>query len=247
MARDAGGNDFTVITRVSPPQQVRNQIMKAIADGTYPVGSLLPSERILCDSFKVSRMSVREALAALEALGVIKIRHGKGAIVQGNPADDYVIPFAEYLQVYRRDIVELLKVRRALDELAASEAAQYAGEKARQRLRDAADAFEQAASAEEPSLPDVAQCDEQFHLAVATAGRGTLLPHLIEELNGVLRPSRQLTLAQEGQISRSVREHGLIVDAILAGDTEGARSAAGHHISNIVSWLAAEEELTAHD
>lgn len=246
MARKGGGsNDFTAIARVSPPEQIRNQIMEAITDGAYPVGTLLPSERVLCESFGVSRVSVREALAGLEALGVVKIRHGKGAIVQASPTGDYAIPFAEYLNLYRRDIVELLKVRRALDELAASEAARNADSKSRRPLREAAKAFNRAAEQKALSLSEVAECDEQFHLAVATAGGGKLLPRLIEELNGVLKQSRQLTLAQDGQISRSVEEHGHIVDAIVANDPEHARSAAADHISHIVAWLAAEEDLHA--
>lgn len=242
--KSGGKHDFTTIARVSPPEQVRTQIMQAIADGAYPIGSMLPSERVLCESFGVSRVSVREALAGLEALGVIKIRHGKGAIVQDRPGGDYALPFADYLRLYRSDIVELLKVRRALDELAAAEAAENADAKELHRLREAAKAFNTAAEQDSPVLSEVAERDEQFHLEVAIAGGGKLLPRLIEELNGVLKHSRQLTLAQEGQIARSVKEHGTIVDAILSGDTDAARSAAGNHIEHIVAWLAAEDEQT---
>lgn len=187
----------------------------------------------------MSRVSVREALAGLEALGVIKIRHGKGAIVQERPGGDYALPFADYLRLYRSDIVELLKVRRALDELAATEAAENRDTKALRRLREAAKAFNAVAKEDPPVLSDVAERDEQFHLEVALAGGGKLLPRLIEELNGVLRHSRQLTLAQDGQIARSVKEHGMIVDAIASRDAAGARSAAGNHIGNIIAWLAA--------
>jgi GntR family transcriptional repressor for pyruvate dehydrogenase complex len=234
--------EFEAIARVSPPEQIRHQIMEAIAEGRYPVGTLLPSERVLCESFGVSRVSVREALAGLEALGVVKIRHGKGAIVQANPAGDYTTPFGEYLKLYRRDIVELLKVRRALDELAASEAAQNVDAKMRRRMREAAKAFKQATQRKPLSLSEVAERDERFHVAVAAASGGKLLPGLIEELNGVLTQSRQMTLSQEGQLERSVREHGLIVDAIIANDAEGAKAAAGDHIRHIVQWLAAEED-----
>jgi len=248
MARTAGkSKSFTTIARVSPSEQIREQITEAIADGTYPVGSFLPSERLLCESFGVSRVSVREALAGLQAVGLVEIRHGKGAMVLEAPTGDYATPFGKYLDLFRQDLVELLKVRQALDELAAVEAAQNPEPQARERLRQACEAFADVAGRSPQSLTELAERDEQFHLAVAVAAGGKLLPALVEQLNGVLEPSRRLTLSQDGQVDRSVAEHRRIVDAIVANDAPAARKAAGDHLASIVAWLASGQEVREPD
>jgi len=230
-------HQFSTIPRVSPPEHIRTQIIEAIARGDYPAGSLLPSERALCESFGVSRVSVREALAGLAALGIVEIQQGKGAIVQDNPTGDYATPFGEYLDLYRRELIELLKVRRALDELAAAEAAINADKELCEQMVAAADDFDRSAAGDPPDLKEIARCDEVFHLSVAKTSAGQLLPALIGELNGVLRHSRQLTLSQPGQIERSVAEHRLIANAILDGEPELARQAAGKHIVHVVEQL----------
>tara|TARA_R110002167_G_scaffold95240_1_gene253763 strand:- start:897 stop:1616 length:720 start_codon:yes stop_codon:yes gene_type:complete len=52
-----------------------------IAAGRYPVGSRLPSEEQLCESFSVSRHTVREALRSLSGEGIIERRQGAGTEV----------------------------------------------------------------------------------------------------------------------------------------------------------------------
>ncbi|HZC32258.1 MAG TPA: GntR family transcriptional regulator, partial [Candidatus Bathyarchaeia archaeon] len=46
-----------------------------------PPGSLLPSETDLAETFGVTRMTVRQALAGLAGAGLIERRHGRGTIV----------------------------------------------------------------------------------------------------------------------------------------------------------------------
>ena len=85
---------FTSIQRTSPTTQVRNPSFAAIEAGEYPPGSMLPSERILCESFGVARVSVREALAGLQSTGLIRVEHGRGAVVRESVNDAYAGPTA---------------------------------------------------------------------------------------------------------------------------------------------------------
>ena len=59
-------------------RQVADQLRQLIADGEYPVGSRLPTERELAEKLGVSRPTVREALIALEVEGRLRIRVGSG-------------------------------------------------------------------------------------------------------------------------------------------------------------------------
>ncbi|GAA5035763.1 GntR family transcriptional regulator [Streptomyces siamensis] len=63
-------------------QQVAAAIREAILSGEFPPGSLLPSEAQLMARYEVSRPTVRNAVAALRAEGLIDVRHGKGSFVR---------------------------------------------------------------------------------------------------------------------------------------------------------------------
>ncbi|WGF88468.1 GntR family transcriptional regulator [Marinivivus vitaminiproducens] len=64
-------------------RRISNEIVEGIVSGHYPVGSLLPTEEDFCRRFGVSRHTVREALRAVEAMGLVSRRQGQGTRVQG--------------------------------------------------------------------------------------------------------------------------------------------------------------------
>jgi GntR family transcriptional regulator, transcriptional repressor for pyruvate dehydrogenase complex len=225
------------VQHVSPTRQVREQLQAAIEGGEFAPGALLPSERVLCSTFGVSRVSVREAIAGLEAMGLVTVQHGRGAFVRDRVATRYAGPFARYLQLHRAELAELLKVRGALDELAAEEAALNANAEDLARLAEAGRRFREAAEADPPDLARLAELDVAFHLAIAEAAGGELLPKLLGELNGVLDESRRMTLGLPGQPPRSAQQHQAILNAIMAGDARPARRAAGRHVSAVLMWV----------
>jgi DNA-binding GntR family transcriptional regulator len=63
---------------------VANKLMAAIQDGTYPVGSLLPTENKLAAKFKISRHTLRESVRQLQALNLVTRRQGHGTIVKSD-------------------------------------------------------------------------------------------------------------------------------------------------------------------
>ncbi|MFR0356651.1 GntR family transcriptional regulator [Streptomyces sediminimaris] len=65
-------------------QQVAAAIREAILSGEFAPGSLLPSEAQLMTRYGVSRPTVRNAVAALRAEGLIDVRHGKGSFVRAS-------------------------------------------------------------------------------------------------------------------------------------------------------------------
>ncbi|WP_234545271.1 GntR family transcriptional regulator [Streptomyces shenzhenensis] len=65
-------------------QQVAAAIREAILSGEFAPDSLLPSEAQLMTRYGVSRPTVRNAIAALRAEGLIDVRHGKGSFVRSD-------------------------------------------------------------------------------------------------------------------------------------------------------------------
>jgi GntR family transcriptional regulator len=65
--------------------QVAAALKDAIVSGAYPVGSLLPTEDVLCERFAVSRYTVRSALRLLRDDGLVHSRQGAGTVVTPPP------------------------------------------------------------------------------------------------------------------------------------------------------------------
>lgn len=62
-------------------QNVKDDLIKKISEGTYKSGDRIPSERELCQVYGVSRMTVRQAVVALEKDGMVYREKGRGTFV----------------------------------------------------------------------------------------------------------------------------------------------------------------------
>ena len=65
--------------------QLADELAGLIRDGTYPVGSRLPSEAELSETYEVARPTVRQALGRLRDQGLIRTLHGRGSVVVERP------------------------------------------------------------------------------------------------------------------------------------------------------------------
>lgn len=65
-------------------EKVYQQLFNKIKNGEYKSGSVIPSERELCQEYDVSLITVRRALKELEELGLIRKFKGKGSVVNEN-------------------------------------------------------------------------------------------------------------------------------------------------------------------
>lgn len=90
-ARPAPALRFDRIRRVRSFEEVVEQVRAAIASRSIEAGERLPSERELAEQFGVSRATLREALRALEALGLLEIRPGaRGGAFATSPDDEWL-------------------------------------------------------------------------------------------------------------------------------------------------------------
>jgi DNA-binding FadR family transcriptional regulator len=229
---------FRSIERTSRSELVREQLEDAITRGDFKPGDALPSERELVEAIGVSRVSVREAIRSLEAVGLVEVYQGRGCFVAKGPTDGYVGPFARWLEVHRDEVLDLLKVRGALDELAAESAAQRADKRSLARVQKAHEAFSRAIEIPDARLEHIVDLDIEFHLAIAEASGSKLMRHLLDDLNSHLHESRRIALSPKGRPHESADEHSLIVRALLDGNPAEARAAAARHVEAVVVAVA---------
>ncbi|NQE51821.1 FCD domain-containing protein [Herbaspirillum rubrisubalbicans] len=224
-----------------------------IAERALPAGHKLPSERTLAAEFGVSRSSLREAIRVLSSQGLLVARHGGGTFVAGQDSAALTDPIAEALLPlaplarsdagYWKDVAE---IRSSLEGDAAYFAALRANEQDRQRLRQA---YLEVSTAPLDDLAAQARTDAAFHLAIAQASRNVVLRQVMSGLLRLLEISIADTLRQlyclPDIVAALDRQHRQILDAILDGRAEDARSHANAHLEFVQRRLLDLEEAPA--
>jgi GntR family transcriptional regulator, transcriptional repressor for pyruvate dehydrogenase complex len=241
-AVEAPRTPFTGIRRIQRTQEVRHQLESAIARGDYRPGDKLPSERELVATFGVSRITVREAIRSLEALGLVYVQQGRGCFVSElvDPA-----PFDHWLSVHHRALLDLLRIRGALDALAAEYASHRREPQELAAIQAAQTAFEAAVADPETPVQQLVQLDIAFHRTIADASSSILLVHLLEQLSTYLGESRRFVLSPPHRPRESAVEHAAIVAEIVDGNPAGARDAVHRHIEGVINTLRQLEAAAA--
>ncbi|SMO91802.1 GntR family transcriptional regulator [Gracilimonas mengyeensis] len=103
--------------QASKHEQVKQHLHKEITEGNYEPGEKLPSEKRLCDYFKVSRVTVRHALQNLENDGFIYRKQGVGAFVSNQNYKSNLVRLTDFAEDMRQAglqsssrLIELKKV-----------------------------------------------------------------------------------------------------------------------------------------
>ena len=157
------------VRRVRSFDDVVVQIREGIVSGEIRPGQRLPSERDLCTEFGVSRPTVREALRALEALGLVEIRPGaKGGAFAVQPGEDLLAhALSTLLSFQGATPVELAEFRISFEGENAELAAERATDADVKELSDIAN--EAADLARSGAIPELWALDTRWHASVARA------------------------------------------------------------------------------
>ncbi len=210
--------------RVSAMEAVLGHLRAAIERGAYAVGDKLPSEAELCRSLEVSRPVLREALRALQTIGLTVSRTGKGTFVVANTVEDPT--FGDYAAS------DLLEVRRHVEIPVAGYAALRRTSEDLDHLAHLLERMER-----ETDTTSWVALDTLFHLAVAQAAQNPVFRRVIEEIRDAL--ARQSAFLNElgGRREQSNREHRAIVEALLDGSEPDAVEAMTHHLDRVETTL----------
>jgi DNA-binding FadR family transcriptional regulator len=222
------------VRRVRTHEQVLAQIEQKILDGSLRAGERLPSERDLVTALGVSRTSVREALRALEAMGVIEAHTGSGrdagSIITGRSTAALTNLLRLHLALARISLADLVETRVQLEGSAARAAA---GARTAADLEQLAGLVE-AMRSRELEHPEFNALDTEFHVSVARISGNALAADLMQALRGAVESEMAAAFARldewRGVADILVHEHEDMVRAIEKGDGDLAAQLVTEHI-----------------
>ncbi|MEU1054205.1 FCD domain-containing protein [Streptomyces sp. NPDC005876] len=232
------GRAEIVVHFLTMHQRVVDELGRRITGGAWGPGDALPVEDALAAEIGVSRGVVREAVKALVAKGMLRVRPRTGTRVlppgQWNHLDRDVLRWQQAgdAAALLRDTGEL---RRIVEPEAARLAAGRAGPDDVRVLYAALAAMETAAA--QPGRRGYVEADIAFHRALLDASGNRLLGSLGRAVDIALEHSFQVSTRTPGAVEASLPGHRAVVRAVEARDPEAAAAA----VLAIVE--AAEQEI----
>jgi DNA-binding GntR family transcriptional regulator len=206
--------------RVSKKQQaatradeIRQSIESDIFSGALRPGTRLDEES-LASRFNLSRTPVREAILQLVYSGLVVKKPRQGAVVAP-------------LDLHR--MVQMFEVMSEVEGLCARYAARRMSAPERDALKSLHETSRQMCEARR--LDEYYAVNHAFHEAIYSGSHNDVLHEMAHGLFARLAPYRRYQLNHPARIEESFREHGEVLDAVLAADPDRAHAAMRKHVT----------------
>lgn len=212
----------------SAVSEVAKRLLEYFTSGNVQPGTRLPPERQLAASLGVGRSAVREALAALDLLGVVHIRPGSGTYLRGSASELLPQTLSWGLMLGEQRTRELIELRHGLEVAAARLAAGRASDEHVARL-----GIQLAAMRDNlGDLGAFVTADRQFHLEVGEAAGNVVLRDLLQNVRSLLRVWAERVLRDEALARITYEEHAAVCQAIKDHDPAAAGEAMAAHMDS---------------
>ena len=209
--------------------EIGEKIAALIASGVLQVGDALPSERDIATGLNVSRETIRGAVSALAARGILSVSHGARTRVISSDVGPIIIGIgkARAMDAYS---VEAVHASRLLIE--------------REIVADAALRMDGATiarldaslTAQRAAVGDPVRfliCDREFHLTIYAKAGNRLLADFASDLYAHMMQYRRAAVARPGAIELSIHDHHTIMEALRARDADATVRAFATHTERI--------------
>ena len=235
--REASPNHFHAVRRTRASHEIVGQVRGMIAAGHLKTGDRLPPERELAQLFGVGRCTLREAVRALESLGLVDVRAGEGTFLTEIDAAATRGHFPPELFSEWSKRLNLFELRAVLEPGLASLAARRATPDHLTKMREVLE--EQALQVQrgDSGMKD----DVIFHRLIAEATGNPALIEIMETLTHVLQETRHASLQRDGRPMRSLKQNTLILAAIEARNPAVAARRMRSHIQSLKRALFVPE------
>ncbi|WP_328497446.1 FCD domain-containing protein [Streptomyces sp. NBC_00414] len=216
-------------------EEALEQILQVVRLGLVPGGERLPAERELAQRLGISRVTLREVLKVLQDQGLVESRRGRygGTFVRLRPEATGATGEAELRRrVEGVDIEDVLRFREVLEVGAAGLCAAHglsAGQAG--RLRAA------LAGTQDAPLTEYRRLDTLLHLTLAELCGSPTLTAQYAAVRSTVNDLLDCIPLLVRNLEHSQAQHAALVEAVLAGDAEGAREAMREHCAGTGALL----------
>ncbi len=227
---------MTQIRKTKLYEEVIQRIEEMIKTNQMQPGDKLQSEKELAAYFGVSRMAIREALSALQAAGLLEVKHGSGIFIR-NVNEKLTNPLTLRLLTDKENLLNILELRKGLETEGAFLAALRADAADLSRLHECLEDM----GKEIKNGGSAAQEDFKFHCALMKATHNPVYSNVFDTISNVfyegLLSSHEYFRVNQGPRLVVLDEHRLIYEAVKNKQPEKAREAMRKHLENVEEKL----------
>jgi DNA-binding FadR family transcriptional regulator len=224
------------------PEKIAQDLMRRILANEFADVNLLPSERVLQDTYGVSRTVVREALKLLAARGLVSTGSGQGAVVTSSSTAPAIDALALAFHRANARLEDLLNARLLIEPAVAALAAAHATPLQIRGLQDLAQEMAELANVTPPVRAATYSYDNnaRFHTLLARASQNPVMEVMIEMLVGIIWRQQNTVDAQQSPERHllTAEQHMRIVRAVEARDPPGAHQAMADHLETTRKGIA---------
>lgn len=215
-----------VLPRTTLTEAAFEQLIAYVVKGTWKAGDRLPPERELCQQFGIARTSLREALKAMELVGMLDSRVGDGT---------FVCPRSEFLSrpllwaftgTDHEELVEIMEARTAVEETLAGLAAERGSAEEISGIESTVTQMRDAIA----SGSSILEADMNFHLAVAAAAHNEVLRNAVQLLRNITRQWLKYKVQIPNVAASVLKRHEAVYRAIASHKPNAARLAMRKHL-----------------
>jgi len=212
---------------------IQDHLKQYITEHHLKPGDMLPPEGQIAEDLGVSRGSVREAIKALESLGIVEVRHGNGVFVRSFNFDS-VLDLLSYGLVFDPSkIADILQIRKWLEVTAIAEVVYRTKREQIAQIEDVLTRWETKADAQISAGDE----DRAFHRMLYGALDNASLIALLDTFWLVFHAVPVRTITTDLQPTTTLQDHRDILAAVKAGDAALAQQRVQEHFSGIETRL----------
>lgn len=213
---------------------VQESLKEYIEANQLKAGDPLPPETFLAQQLGVGRNSMREAIKALESLGILETRRGIGVFVKEFSFKPLLDNLAYGLQDSLRDVEELREIRRVLETGLIGKTIAMISEADLAALRDVTARMKVRAERQE----SFAEEDQRFHQLLFRCQNNHMLSALIDIFWTAFNKASNFNDLDNPEPLDTWRDHHEIVEAVARKDVEQARKRLDDHYRGIQQVIA---------
>lgn len=227
---------FTPVKNTKVYESVVSQIKLMINTGDLKKGDKLPTEREMSEQLQVSRASVREALRALEVIGLIESRQGAGNFIRESFGGALFEPLSIVFTIEKSTGDDIYEIREILELETVKLAAARISE---EELKSMEETVEEMINCNDESRN--IELDKQFHYTIAKASGNMLIINFLQVISELIdefiKDSRRKILVEQDNKGRLMRIHYGIYEALKDRNPDKAYDSMKEHFVIIREYM----------